>query len=113
MMRSFVSYRVKHSKRNSPTYYSPLIKHLIVSGVSKKLNPFHHGGSLDTHKAIGKFPKPKSGFTLPGHKCTGPYSPLDKQLRYDKNTGEILDIYDKPNRKTDDKNVRIKLIVKR
>ena len=79
----------------------------------KKFNPFHHGGSLDTHKAFGKFSKPKSGFTLPGHKCTGPYSPLDKQLRYDKDTGEILDIYDKPNRKTDDKNVRIKLIVKR
>ena len=30
---------------------------------------------------IGKIPfKPKWGFVLPGHKFTGPYNPLDKQL---------------------------------
>ena len=30
---------------------------------------------------IGKIPsKPKRGFVLPGHKFTGPYNPLDKQL---------------------------------
>ena len=46
-------------------------------------------------------PKPKSGFTLPGHKYTRPYNPLDKQLRYDKDTGEILEIHDKPTGKTD------------
>ena len=53
------------------------------------------GGGFDIHKAIGKFPKPKSGSTLLGHKYTGPYNPLDKQLKYDKNTGQILEIYDK------------------
>ena len=47
------------------------------------------GGNIDIHKAIGKLPKPKSGFTLPGHKYTGPYNPLDQQLRFDPETGKI------------------------
>ena len=54
------------------------------------------GKGVDVHKAIGKLPKPKDGWTLPGHKYTGPYNDLSKQLKYDKNTGEILEIYDKP-----------------
>ena len=38
------------------------------------------GSSIDIHKVIGLLPKPKRGFTLPGHKYTGPYNPLEKQL---------------------------------
>ena len=30
------------------------------------------GGALDIHKAIGKLPRPAGGWTLPGHKYTGP-----------------------------------------
>ena len=30
------------------------------------------GSGVDIHKMIGKVPKPKGGFTLPGHKYTGP-----------------------------------------
>ena len=56
---------------------------------------------VDIHKAIGKRPKPKSGFTLPGHKYTGPYTPLDQQLRFDPQTGEILEFYERPTGKTD------------
>ena len=56
---------------------------------------------LDIHKAIGKLPKPKSGFTLPGHKYTGPYNPLDQQLRFNAQTGEILEFYEQPTGKTD------------
>ena len=59
------------------------------------------GAGVDIHKAIGKLPKPKSGWTLLGHKYTGPYNDLEKQVRYDKDTGEILEIYDKPTGKTD------------
>jgi len=33
------------------------------------------------HSVIGKLPRrPKGGFTLPSHKYTGPYNPLDQQL---------------------------------
>ena len=35
---------------------------------------------MDIHAVIGKLPRPKGGFTLPNHKYTGPYNPLDKQL---------------------------------
>ena len=59
------------------------------------------GGAIDIHRAIGKLPKPKSGWTLPGHKYTGPYNDLDSQVKYDPVTGEILEIYDKPTGKTD------------
>ena len=31
------------------------------------------GKGIDIHKAIGKLPKPKRGFTLFGHNYTGPY----------------------------------------
>ena len=54
------------------------------------------GRGFDLHKAIGKLPKPKKGWTLPGHNYTGPYNPLDKQLTYDPQTGKILKIYQQP-----------------
>ena len=62
---------------------------------------YYRGSGVDIHKAIGKLPKPKGGFTLPGHNYTGPYNPLEKQLRYDPTTGEILEFYVNPTGKTD------------
>ena len=59
------------------------------------------GAGIDIHKAIGKLPKPKKGFTLPGHKYTGPYNPLEKQVKWDPITGEILEIYEQPTGSTD------------
>ena len=65
------------------------------------LKSYFSGDGLDIHKAIGKLPKPKGGFTLPGHNYTGPYNPLEQQLKYDPNTGQILEIYQQPTGKTD------------
>ena len=59
------------------------------------------GGALDIHKAIGKLPRPAGGWTLPGHKYTGPYNDLENQVRYNPETGEILEIYDQPTWPTD------------
>ena len=59
------------------------------------------GGAIDIHKQIGKLPKPKGGWTLPGHKYTGPYNDLENQVRYNPETGEILEIYDQPTGPTD------------
>ena len=64
-------------------------------------NPGRKGKAVDLHRAIAKLPKPKSGWTLPGHRHTGPYNPLSQQLRYDPETGEILEFYVKPTGKTD------------
>ena len=68
----------------------------VTDDVSKRIA----GRGVDIHKAIGKLPKPKGGWTLPGHKYTGPYNDLENQVRYD-NEGNILEIYDKPTGKTD------------
>ena len=59
------------------------------------------GGALDIHKAIGKLPRTASGWTLPGHKYTGPYNDLENQVRYKPKTGEVLEIYDQPTGPTD------------
>ena len=72
-----------------------------VCGSGKLSVPSQAGGGFDIHKAIGKLPKPKGGFTLPGHKYTGPYNPLEKQLTFDPKTGEILEIFQQPTGKTD------------
>ena len=59
------------------------------------------GGAIDIHKQIGKLPKPKKGWTLPEHKYTGPYNDLENQVRYNPETGEILEIYDPSTGRTD------------
>ena len=37
------------------------------------------GGAIDIQKAIGKLQRPAGGWTLPGHKYTGPYNDLENQ----------------------------------
>ena len=69
----------------------------LADDISKKIS----GKGVDIHKAIGKLPKPKAGWTLPGHKYTGPYNDLENQVKWDRNTGQIYEIYDKPTGKTD------------
>ena len=54
------------------------------------------GGGLDIHKAIGKLPRPKASFTPSKYRYMGPYNPLDKQLKYDPSTGEVLEWYVQP-----------------
>ena len=68
---------------------------------TKFIKDTQEGGAIDLHKAIGRLPKPKRGFTLPSHHYTGPYNPLDEQLRYDPETGQILEYYQKPTGPTD------------
>ena len=58
------------------------------------------GGGVDIHNAILKV-APKKGFVMPGHRYTGPGNPLDKQLKYNPNTGQILKIYEEPTGRTD------------
>ena len=72
----------------------------VTYGLANKISDEKLGSGVDIHKAIGKLPKPKSGWTLPGHKYTGPYNPLHKQLLHD-DSGQILEIYDMPTGSTD------------
>ena len=66
----------------------------FTSDLSKKLDPFS-GSGIDIHKAILKV-APKKGFVMPGHRYTGP-----GMVRYDPNTGQILEIYQQPTGRTD------------
>ena len=72
----------------------------VTDDLSKTIDP-QSGGRVDIHKAIGKLPRSKRGWTLRGYKYTGPYNDLEKQLKYDPGTGEILEIYDQPTGTTD------------
>ena len=71
-------------------------------GSSQRLLAPRAGGSFDIHKLIGKLPRPKSGFTPGNYKYMGPYNPLDKQLKYDPNTGKVQQWYVKPYNKVDE-----------
>ena len=71
----------------------------FTSDLSKTLDPVS-GKGIDIHKAILKV-APKKGFVMPGHKYTGPGNPLEQQLKYDPNTGQILEIYQQPTGRTD------------
>ena len=59
-------------------------------------------GAIDIHKWIGKLPKPKGGWTPPGYKYMGPYNPLEQQLEYGKNTGEVIKWHGQPYNKVDE-----------
>ena len=76
---------------------------ILPSDIEESLGrlPSNIGSSIDIHKLIGKLPKPKKGFTLPGYNYAGPYNPLEKQVKFDPETGEIPDVYQKPSGKTD------------
>ena len=67
----------------------------------KTNRPELDGRGIDIHKQIGKLPRPAGGWTLPGHKYTGPYNDLENQVRYNPETGKILEIYDQPTGPTD------------
>ena len=54
------------------------------------------GGKIDIHKWIGKLPKPKGGFTPGQYIYMGPHNPLNEQLKYNPETGEVLEWYDTP-----------------
>ena len=60
------------------------------------------GSGVDIHKWIGKLPRPKAGWTPGKYKYMGPYNPLEKQLSYDPNTGEVTEWRVKPYNKVDE-----------
>ena len=49
----------------------------VTSDLSKKLDPLLTGGAIDIHKAIGRLPKPKKGFTLPNNLDT-----IQRQVKF-------------------------------
>ena len=87
-------------------YYKDEYKKAKANGYTKSYNSFVKemgwGAGLDIHKWIGKLPKPKAGWTPGKYKYMGPYNPLDKQLSYDPNTGELLEWKVKPYNRVDE-----------
>ena len=60
------------------------------------------GRGFDIHKMIGKLPRPKAGWTPGNYKYMVAYNPLDKQLEYDPETGEVLRWHVMPYNKVDE-----------
>ena len=89
----------KQTIKNVANKYLDQALDSFTSDLSKKLDPVSRG-AIDIHKAILKV-APKKGFVMPGHRYTGPGNPLEQQLRYDPNTGQILEIYQQPTGRTD------------
>ena len=71
-----------------------------LPGVNDPSNPLCEGGALDIRRAILKIATEK-GLTLHGHHYTRPGNLLNEQLKYDPKTGEMVEMDDKPNAKTD------------
>ena len=68
-----------------------------ICGTQKYMFVKNEGSGFDIHTWIGKIPRPKSGWTAPGgYKYLGPYNPLQSQLSFDENTGDIKKIYVQP-----------------
>ncbi|PFX22179.1 hypothetical protein AWC38_SpisGene13318 [Stylophora pistillata] len=86
---------IDYSKWYPMEMYSP-------QGVYDPNNPLYKGGAVDIHKMIGKLPKPKGGWTPSRYKYRGPYNPLDQQVVYHKNTGEVTKWNVKPYNKVDE-----------
>ena len=65
-------------------------KYMFIKNELKGSNLF------DIHKYIGKMPfRPKSGWTPGNYKYLGPYNPLERQVDFDENTGQIRKISQK------------------
>ena len=96
---AFKSDYAKQKIKNVANKYLDQALDSFSKDISDKLDPFS-GKGIDIHKAILKV-APKKGFVMPCHFYTGPGNPLEQQLRYDPNTGQILEIYQQPTGKTD------------
>ena len=62
----------------------------------------NEGTGIDIHKIIGYIPRPKSGWTPGKYKYLGPYNSLEKQVSFDRNTGEIQKIHTQPENNLDE-----------
>ena len=62
----------------------------------------NEGSGFDIHKLIGKIPRPKKGWTPGNYKYLEPYNPLDQQVTFDQNTGDIQKIHTQPKNKLDE-----------
>ena len=90
----------------NPDTWPQLLKEkcgIIVDEHFWKNNPLLSlGGGIDIHKWIGKLPKPKAGWTPGKYKYMGPYNPLEKQLSYNPETGEVIEWKVKPYNRVDE-----------
>ena len=63
----------------------------VIPNIKYKTDrPELDGKGVDIHKWTGKLPRPKAGFTPGKYKYMGAYNPLEKELEYDPEPGEVL-----------------------
>ena len=57
---------------------------------------------FDFQKTLSKLPSPKKGWVFPGDRYLGPLNDFDSQVDYNRKTGEIYKIHDKPSNRLDE-----------
>ena len=97
---------MNHIISSNPDTWPDIIRNkygIIIDDHFWENNPLlSFGSSIDNHKWIGKLPKPKAGWTPAKYKYMGPYNPLEKQLSYNPETGEVTEWKDKPYNRVDE-----------
>ena len=68
---------------------------------SKFAKAGHDGGAVDIHSLIGTIPYPNAGWTPTKYNYMGPFNRLEKQLEYDKETGQITNFKVEPYNEVD------------
>ena len=99
--RKTPSLNIRHTTKKNDRY---VVKgECKICGTSKNcFTKSKAGGKLDIHSLIGNLPKPKADWTPTNYKYMGPVNPLDKQLEFDPETGEITTWIAPPFNKVDE-----------
>ena len=88
----------------SEALINPELQKKAIDYALDKLNPMiQNVGSQAMNQLSTKIcPRPKAGWTSGKYKYIGPYNPLDKQLEYEKNTGQVTKWHVQPYNKVDE-----------
>ena len=100
VLKLLTNYQPKYDQRKTTKQTGKILMEVLWI-FTRPLENYQDPQADGLYQGIGKLPRPAGGWTLSGRKYTGPYNDLENQVRYNPETGEILEIYDQPTGPTD------------